>query len=141
LEGIVANIIRVEHSREKPYLTLSTATIRELRNDLQALGLLVDLLARPDDWRVRTDALAKDLGVGKTTVLKVLSRLIDRGYVKRADIRRRAPDGSGRLYERRTVYTVFEDKGLAAAWTEESERQRAREDDGAVVLQYGPVPF
>lgn len=137
----MANIIRVEHSRERPYLTISTATIRELRNDLQALGLLVDLLARPDDWRVRTDALAKETGMGRATISRVLSRLIDRGYVKRADIRRRAPDGSGRLYERRTVYTVFEDKALAASWTEESERRRAREEEGNVVLQYGPVPF
>lgn len=102
----MSNIIRVEHSKERPYLTLTVATIKALRNDLQALGLLVDLLARPDDWRVRPEALAKELGVSKASIYRILSRLIDYGYVKRLDETRRLSDGK---FERRTHYTVYED--------------------------------
>jgi predicted transcriptional regulator len=102
----VPNIIRVVH-KERPFLMIDKETIGVLAYDLQALGLLVVILAKPDDWRVRPEQLARELKASKRSVYRVLSRLIASGYVVRDDITRRCENGT---FERRCCYTVYEDK-------------------------------
>jgi hypothetical protein len=101
------SIIRVVHDRSRPYLQLSRETIKDARQDLAALGLLVDLLARPDDWKIAPRALADELGVSARTVYRLLGKLIGMRYVDRVDVTRRLADGK---FERRCCYSVFEGK-------------------------------
>jgi predicted transcriptional regulator len=106
----VPNIIRVVH-KGRPFLMIDKETIYDLASDLQALGLLVVILAKPDDWRVRPEQLAHELKTSKRSVYRVLSRLIALGYVMREDNRRRRENGT---IERRCSYTIFEDRRMAA---------------------------
>jgi predicted transcriptional regulator len=84
-------------------------TIRDLASDLPSLGLLVVILAKPDDWRVRPEQLAKELSVSRSKAYRMLGRLIDAGYIVRADFRRRLPNGT---FERRCCYSVYEDRSM-----------------------------
>ena len=84
-------------------------TIRDLASDLPALGLLVVILSKPDDWRVRPEQMAKELKASRSKTYRLLDRLIDAGYVERIDSTRRLPNGT---FERRTCYTVYEDKHM-----------------------------
>jgi DNA-binding MarR family transcriptional regulator len=113
------NIIRVEHDRDRPYVMVSKDTARDLSSDLQALGLLVELLCKPDDWRILPVELGKELGIGRTTIYAILGRLIEAKYIKRIDVTRRKPHGH---FERRTHYVVFETKAQAVMFTAKDEQ-------------------
>ncbi|MBA7562532.1 hypothetical protein ES708_04184 [subsurface metagenome] len=115
------NIITVDHSKENPFLMLCRKTIRDIDLDLQAKGLLIFLLDKPYNWRVRPDALAKELGLGKTTICKIMNRLIGAGYIHREVIKRRK-DGK---FKTGSIYTVFEDKEYRREWIDRSEFERA----------------
>lgn len=115
------NIIKVDHSRENPYLMVCRKTVRDAGLDLQAKGLLVFLLDKPVDWKVRPDALAKELEVGQATIYRVLNRLIAAGYVHRELVRRKR-DGR---FQTGAIYVVFEDKDYRREWLDRSEFERA----------------
>ena len=87
-------ILRAPHDKTSPYLKLSMETIRDLSHDRRDLGMLVVLLAKPDDWQLRPDQLAEELKIGLTATHKALKRLIEAGFIVMADIRRRLPDGT-----------------------------------------------
>ena len=101
------SIIRVEHSKDRPYLTVSTETVRDHGVSFAARGFLMFLLAKPDDWRIRPKQLAEECGVHFTTVYDLLNKLIEAGYVSRETIVRRKVDGT---FDSGSVYTVYEDK-------------------------------
>jgi DNA-binding MarR family transcriptional regulator len=111
------SIIRVVH-KERPFLMIDKETIRDLASDLQALGLLVVLLAKPDDWRVRPEQLAKELSTTRSTIYRVLRRLITTGYIVREDFTRRIANGT---FERRSCYSVYEDKHMVSKRKEPPE--------------------
>jgi predicted transcriptional regulator len=100
-------IIRVNHNADNPFLTVSKETIRDTNLDFDSLGFLIYLLAKPDDWRVRPDQLAKERHIGRVTVYRHLLKLIEAGYVLRKDIRVR--ESSGR-FKQTSIYTVYENK-------------------------------
>jgi len=104
----VPSIIRVVH-KERPFVMIDKETVRDLSADLQALGLLVVILSKPDEWRVRPEQLAEELKTGRASIYRVLDRLISSGYIVREDFRRRLPNGR---FERRTSYTVYEDRRM-----------------------------
>lgn len=104
------HIIRVVH-KERPFLMIDKETIQDLATDLQALGLLVVILGKPDTWRVRPEQLAQELKASKRSVYRVLSRLIASGFVVREDFIRRRENGT---FERRCCYTVYEDRRMVA---------------------------
>jgi len=113
------NIIRVDHSRENPYLQVCRKTIRDPDLDLQALGLLTFLLDKPDDWRVRPEAIAKERKVARATIYRILMRLIRAGYVHR-EIIKRTKDGR---FQTGSIMTIFEDKTYRREW-EDSQKFR-----------------
>ena len=49
---------------------------------MKALGLLVRLLSRPDNWNTNSESLAREFGVGRDQVRNVLSELRDYGYMQ-----------------------------------------------------------
>ncbi len=124
-------IIRVRHDREKPFVQVSRELLQDTTIDLQAKGLLVFMLDKPDAWNVRPRELARELKVSKNTVYRILEKLISARYVVRTDIRRRKPDGR---IEQASIYDVRESKAAAQAGGAET---RCRD----VVGLYGDVPF
>jgi hypothetical protein len=134
----VQTIIRVEHSKNRPYLVTSKTTISELRDDWQALGMLTVLLAKPDEWRLRPEQLGKECGISESTVDRVLRRLIERGYVKCIDITRRLDHGH---FKRHTHYVVFEDKAQAALFIPEDEQKAEEQSHRVVPFEGQVVPF
>jgi predicted transcriptional regulator len=94
--------------------------------------LLVFLLDKPDNWRIRPEAMAKELNVGVATVYRILDRLITSGYVHREVIRR----NKNGTYQCGALYTVFEDKNERQEW---ADRQKFSEKD--VRLNGVTVPF
>jgi DNA-binding MarR family transcriptional regulator len=108
-------IVRVEHDKDRPYLTVSKGTVRDHSVSFEARGFLMFLLAKPDDWQMRPEELAEECGSSRSTVYRLLRCLIKAGYVRRDDIKRRKPDGT---FDSAALYTVFEDKNTAALYDE-----------------------
>jgi DNA-binding transcriptional ArsR family regulator len=111
----VHSIIRVEHDKDKPYLVVSKETVRDHAVCWEARGFLMFLLAKPDDWQMRPEQLAEECGSSRSTVYRLLAKLIKAGYVRRDDIRRRKPDGT---FDSAALYTVFEDRKVAELYGE-----------------------
>jgi len=130
----VENIITVDHSKENPYLMICRKTIKDVDLDLQAKGLLVFLLDKPKDWRVRPDDLAKELKIGEATIYRILNRLIKAGYVHR-ELIKRTRDGK---FQTGAIYTIFEDKDNKREWLDKSEFERASKSDGP---SFKDLPF
>ena len=107
------SIVRVEHNKDKPYLTVSKDTVRDHSIPFEARGFLLFLLAKPDDWQVRPREIAKECKSSVSTVYRLLAQLIKSGYVRRDNIPRRKPDGT---FDSASLYTVFEDKKTAALY-------------------------
>jgi hypothetical protein len=49
---------------------------------MKALGLLVRLLSRPDNWRTNSESLAREFDVGKDQIRTVLNELQEFGYMQ-----------------------------------------------------------
>jgi DNA-binding MarR family transcriptional regulator len=87
-------VIRVQHDHEKPFVQVSRELLQDTTIDLQAKGLLVFMLDKPDDWSVRPHELAKELRISAPTIYRIIAKLIEAHYVQRTDIQRRKPDGT-----------------------------------------------
>lgn len=111
----MTSIIRVEHGKDCPYLAVSKATIRDHAVSFEGRGFLMFLLAKADDWRIRPEQLAEETELHRSTVYRILARLISAGYVRRDVITRRKPDGR---FDSAAIYTVFEDRKLAEIYGE-----------------------
>lgn len=125
-------VIRVQHDHEKTFVQVSRELLKDTSIDLQAKGLLVFMLDKPDNWNVRPRDLAWELKVSKNTVYRILEKLISAHYVARTDIRRRKPDGT---FEQASIYDVYENRKVAELRSAEATRHRD------VAEMYGDVPF
>lgn len=79
--------IRVKHGKEKPYFLLARNTAQDTNLSYEALGLLVYLLSKPDDWQVMIVDLSKRIRCGKNKAYRILNELIDARYMERVAIR------------------------------------------------------
>lgn len=91
-------IIRVKH--KSGYTAIPSTTLRDFRLSLDALGLLVRLLSRPDDWQVQFGPLQRESRVGRDLLRRILRELQDLGYLKRKKTR----DHRGRWVWESVVY-------------------------------------
>jgi DNA-binding MarR family transcriptional regulator len=99
------SIIRVEHDKNNPFVIVSTELIRDKLLSFEARGFLIFLLAKPDEWRIRPEALAKECGLHFTTIYRLIKVLIKSGYISREIITRRTPEGR---FTSGSLYTVYE---------------------------------
>lgn len=71
------------------YLTLANSVARDERLSYKALGVLVNLLSRPDGWTVNRDQLAAGEGrEGVSAVRTALTELEQCGYLVRTRVKR-----------------------------------------------------
>jgi len=64
------------------FTILSNCVIQDNRLSMKALGMLVRLLSRPDNWATNSDTLAREFDCGREQIRTVLGELADRGYMK-----------------------------------------------------------
>jgi hypothetical protein len=67
---------------ESNFSIMSNAVIRDSRLSYRARGVLLEILSRPDNWRVSGDSLARTGKEGRDAILTALKELRDCGYIK-----------------------------------------------------------
>lgn len=78
---------------ESRYSIIPNDTSDDMSLTYEALGLLVYLIAKPQDWRVRIPDLTKRKGTGRDRCYKLLAELEAAGYIVRERIRRKGKMG------------------------------------------------
>lgn len=78
------------------FAVLPTATLEDSRLSFRARGILAFLIAKPDDWMARTDAIAREGKEGRDAVRKAVQELKEVGYYR--VVTDRGADGKVRRY-------------------------------------------
>jgi len=97
-QGFGATIIR---HQSRTWTSVDNQVINDTRLGLKAMGLLVYMLSRPNDWRFYQNQLRETWGEGRDSMRTIMRTLTDCGYVRRFSIN----DEKGHL---RTVTIVSE---------------------------------
>lgn len=82
--------------RQRPYLNVPSATIRDGRVSFRARGILAYLLDKPDGWRVRALSIATDGTEGRDAIQTALRELAAAGYIRTT--RAQSTDGRWTTY-------------------------------------------
>lgn len=88
--------------KERDFAILSNKLLQDSRLSMGALGVLVRLLSRPDNWETNSETLAREFGCGRDAVRTNLKKLQEIGYIKLF----KSQDDLGRWS---SVWMVFED--------------------------------
>jgi len=67
--------------RDRNFTIISNAVCLDQRLSMRALGVLVRLLSRPDNWSTNSDTLAREFGCGRDQMRGVLSELSEAQYM------------------------------------------------------------
>lgn len=99
--AVNAGIQRCAHDKENPYLMVSVDVTRDSNLTVEDLGFLTILLDHPNNFKFNVAYLVKRCKLSKEKTRKLLSRLIELGYVIANQVR-----NSGKFLG--MVYSVFE---------------------------------
>lgn len=88
--------------KERDFAILSNKLLQDSRLTMGALGVLVRLLSRPDNWETNSETLAREFNCGRDAVRTNLKKLQEIGYIKLF----KSQDKLGRWS---SVWMVFED--------------------------------
>ncbi len=75
-------------AKTENFTVLLNDTLRDSRLSLEAIGLLVRLLSRPQDWQVHFEALRRESQIGRDKLRRILRELGKAGYLIRKRIHR-----------------------------------------------------
>jgi len=78
--------------KERGFTIISNAVAQDSRLSIKALGLLVRLLSRPDNWETNSEKLAREFGIGREQMQGVLRELSALGYMSL--VKHRKADGT-----------------------------------------------
>lgn len=67
---------------QRDFTIVSNSICLDPRLSMRALGLLVRLLCRPDNWRTNSDTLSREFGVGREQMRGALRELTEAGYMR-----------------------------------------------------------
>lgn len=82
---MATTIIRT--ARRQHFLVICQEALEDSRLSWAARGLLVYLLSRPDNWRIRVEHLRQQAPSGRDVIYKLLNELRQHGYVLRQFVR------------------------------------------------------
>lgn len=126
-------------SRPRQFTIVDLALMNDERLTADALGVLLYLLSKPDDWRVFVDQLQKRFGMGRDKLQGVMRLLRECGY---ATLEQMSDPVTGRLIGK--GYSIHDDPGPAEikATTDESqtENQEGPTDDIVAGDDEGATP-
>ena len=74
---------RIKSGYREPFTVLYKSAIRDKRLSFELLGFLVYMLDKPPDWQFTISGMAKERGVGKDTIRRLVERLEKVGYLMR----------------------------------------------------------
>ena len=97
-------IQRGKHDKERPFVYISKAMLRDIKLSPRNKGVLCYLLSLPDDWITHPRQVAESLGISKNQMYSVLKDLIILGYATKEEIK--CP--KGRFTN--VCYCFYEDK-------------------------------
>lgn len=80
-------IHKIKHGSRTGYTQVPNAVLTDVNLSLKAKGLIAYMLSKPDDWQFYVKAMAAELKENKDTVARILTELIDAGYIVREEIR------------------------------------------------------
>lgn len=92
----------VTRKRSSNYAIVPNAVADDTRLSFEARGVLVYLLAKPHDWKIRISDLRKQ-GLGRDKAYRILDQLQRAGYIER--VQRRGENGRHAEVD----YTVYDD--------------------------------
>jgi len=93
----------ITRQRSDKFAIVPNAIAEDDRISFEARGMLVYLLAKPNDWEVRIGDLQRAGSIGRDKAYRILGELIDAGYVTRSKQRR--PGGT----YGETEYVIYDD--------------------------------
>lgn len=67
--------------KDRNFTIISNAVCLDQRLSMKALGVLVRLLSRPDNWSTNSDTLAREFGCGRDQMRSVLNELSEAQYM------------------------------------------------------------
>ena len=82
-----ANIIRVQHDKNNPYVVLNKGFLEDKSISLKAKGIMAYLLSKPDNWQVYISDIANHCSCGEKAIRSGINELKLRGYIKRYPVR------------------------------------------------------
>lgn len=100
--------------RPSPYTTIDNSVAEDSELSFRARGILVYLLAKPDGWAVRSEAIARDGKEGRDAVQTALRELGARGHYR---IVRYREGGPGGVWKTETQVSHERVSEWAAEWT------------------------
>lgn len=68
--------------KSSDFAIISNTVLQDTRLSMRALGLLVRLLSRPDNWETNSESLAREFDCGREQMRSVLTELRDAGYMR-----------------------------------------------------------
>jgi hypothetical protein len=95
-------IIRRKHNGN--FTVIGNGLVENEALSAEALGVLCYLLSRPDNWQVIPDQLQTRFNVGRDKMYRVLSELIDLGYISRSQ----AKDPENHIFGK-SEYVVYDE--------------------------------
>lgn len=84
----------IKSGHREPFTVLYKSAIRDTRLSFEMLGFLTYMLDKPPDWEFTISGMAKERGVGKDTVRRLVGRLEEVGYL----MREQSHDGQRALF-------------------------------------------
>lgn len=100
-------IFRVKHSRENPYVMVNRMSVQDTSISLEAKGLWIFLLSRPDNWTIYVKELVKTFELSKGKINKIINELGRAGYLARKQTRSLSASGKPQKFSS-YEYWIFE---------------------------------
>ena len=116
-------IIREERGNGNRYFVAGYDAIGESRLSYKAIGILMYVLSKPDNWEANEDDLVKRHDDGRASVRAGIAELIELGYM----YRRRVVDDRGRVT--RWLLDTYESPSLNPNFCPQSENQIVEEPE------------
>jgi hypothetical protein len=118
---------------QRDFTILSNSVCLDSRLTMRALGVLVRLLARPDNWRTNSEGLAAEFGCGRDAVRGALHELQKAGYIRM----QKAQNGSGHWS---SSWLVFDEPQAEDATTDDGKPDAGKPEAGiADTGKPGPI--
>lgn len=90
------------------YTVVANDVVRDSRLSYRARGILLEILSRPDNWKISAEILARSSKEGRGAILTCLTELRDLGYI----VTKRIRHESGQFETISTVYDKPTGSGL-----------------------------
>lgn len=119
------SIIRVEKSKENPYVILNKTALYDPNLSYKAKGIFAYLMSKPDGWKCIVSDLIKHAKDGRDSVYAGLKELKENGYM----IKRPIKDDKGKIIEWEEVIYEIPQEHVKEIYINQSKRKSKSVDN------------